>query len=146
MQLRQVLRIERKPLEQWTQWNQRSLRQARACLAARPSHRWSSVALSQVWKLWGHTARHEQGGGLIMGWRNQEWWRVEQSKPNGLRHPHRFNAMLETEKMIEKIARPWRDEAQNRNRWQKLESAFVQRFDPPWSSWKQGSLENLAPN
>ena len=146
MRIRQMLNIRRKPLERWAQWNQRSLRQARACLATRPTHRWSTIALTQVWKLWGHTARHSQHTGLMMGWRNQEWWRVEQSKPTGLRHPARFNAMLETEKMLEKVARPWREAAQNRDTWKHMESTFVKRFDPPWSSGKQASLDNLAPN
>ena len=146
MQIRQMLNIKRKRLEQWVQWNQRSLRQARVCLAARPAHRWSTMALTQVWKLWGHTARHDQQTGGMLGWRSQEWWRVEQSKPNGLRHPARFNAMLETEKMLEKITMPWRAAAQNRETWKQLEPAFVRRFDPPWSSGKQASLDNLAPN
>ena len=146
MQLRQVLAIKRKPLEQWVQWNQRSLRQARACLAMRPAHRWSTMALTQVWKLWGHTARHAQHTGLMLSWRNQEWWRVEQGKGDGLRHPHRFSAMMETEKMVEKIVKPWPTEAQDREKWKNLEAEFARRFDPPWSSGKQPSLENLAPN
>ena len=146
MQLRQMLHAKRRPLEQWADWNRRSLRQARACLAARPMHRWSTIALAQVWKLWGHTARHEQHTGLMLGWRSQEWWRAEQSKTHGLRHPHRFNAMLETEKMVEKVAKPWRQHARNREAWKQMEQSFVQRFDPPWSSGKQPSLENLAPN
>ena len=82
----------------------------------------------------------------MLGWRNQEWWRVEQGKTKGLRHPSRFNAMLETEKMLEKIVVPWKTAAQDRAKWKELETAFVQRFDPPWSSGKQASLDNLAPN
>ena len=142
----QMLHTKRRPLEQWADWNRRSLRQARACLATRPLRRWSTIALTQVWKLWGHTARREQHTGLMLGWRNQEWWRAEQSNAHGLRHPHRFNAMLETEKMVEKVAKPWRQQAQNRDTWKQMERSFAQRFDPPWSSSKQPSLENLAPN
>ena len=94
----------------------------------------------------GHTARNNRDTGLTLGWRNQEWWRAEKSKPHGLRHPARFNAMLETEKLLEKTAPQWRKTAQDRSRWKELEPAFVRRFDPPWSSGKQTSLSNLAPN
>ena len=143
MQLRQVFGIRRRTLEKW---NQRSLRQARVHLAARPSHRWSTVALTQVWRLWGHTARHGRDTGLMLGWRNQEWWRAEQSKARGLRHPSRFNAMLETEKLLEKVVTPWKPAALDRQRWKQLEPTFVKNSDPPWSSGKQTSLDNLAPN
>ena len=72
-------------------------------------------------------------------------WRAEQSKTDALRHPSRFNAMLETERMLERICKPWQQAARGRDTWKKLESEFVRRFDPPWSSGKQPSLENLAP-
>ena len=146
MQLRQIFGIKRRSLEPWAQWNQRSLRQARVYLASRPTHRWSTMALTQVWRLWGHTARHERDTGLMLEWRNQTWWRAEQSKANGLRHPGRFNAMMETEKLLEKIVMPWKTAAQDRQQWKHLESTFVQKFDPPWSSGRQASLDNLAPN
>ena len=146
IQLRQVFCVKRRTLEPWDQWHQRSLRQARVYLASRPTHRWSSIALAQVWRLWGHTARNDRDTGLMLGWRNQEWWRAEQSKPQGLRHPSRFNAMLETEKLIEKIGSQWREAAQNREKWKELEQSFVRKYDPPWSSGKQASIDNLAPN
>ena len=146
MQLRQVFRIKRRTLEPWSTWNQRSLRQARVHLAARPSHRWSTIMLTQVWRLWGHTARHDQDTGLMLGWRNQEWWRAEQSKTHGLRHPSRFNAMLETEKLVERVITPWKPAALDRQQWKHLETVFVKNSDPPWSSGKQTSLDNLAPN
>ena len=145
-QLRRVFNITRRALEPWAQWNQRSLRQARMLLASRPDHRWSTIALTQVWRLWGHTTRQDRDTGLMLGWRNQEWWRAEQSKTNGLRHPFRFHAMLETEKLLEKVIVPWRQAAQDRVRWKELEPTFVQKFAPPWSSGKQASLDNLAPN
>ena len=145
-QLRQLLQIKRKTLEPWDQWNQRSLRQARQHLAARPTHRWSTIALTQVWRLWGHTARNDRDTGLMLGWRNQEWWRAEQQKSDGLRHPSRFNAMLETEKLLEKIVTPWKTAAQDRNKWTDMEPIFVRKFDLAWTSGKQPSLANLAPN
>ena len=73
VQLRQVFRIKRRALEPWDQWHQRSLRQARVYLASRPTHRWSAIALTQVWRLWGHTARNNRDTGLMLGWRNQEY-------------------------------------------------------------------------
>ena len=135
MQLRQVLSIKRRALEPWAQWNQRSLRQARQHLEARPTHRWSTMALTYVWRLWGHTARNDRGTGLMLGWRNQAWWRAEQQKAHGLRHPGRFNAMLETEKLLEKIVAPWRATAQDRDKWKHLEQAFVKRYDPG-TTWR----------
>ena len=64
IQLRQVFRTKRRTLEPWDQWRQRSLRQARVYLATRPTHRWSTMALTQVWRLWGHAARNNRDTGL----------------------------------------------------------------------------------
>ena len=70
MQLRQVLAIKRKPLEQWAQWNQRSLRQARVCLAKRPAHRWSTMALTTAYRV---DARVAQSGMVASRTRKSRW-------------------------------------------------------------------------
>ena len=71
---------------------------------------------------------------------------AQQSQPNGMRHPKRFNAMLSAEKLLNKVAGPWRETAQRRIEWKRLEEAFVKRFDVQWASGKQSSLANLVPN
>ena len=141
LQLRQMLGVKRRPTEDWV-----SLRYTRGVLAQRQDLRWSSVILKLVWRLHGHLARHQDDATSLMQWRNLAWWKKEQQNPKGLRHPHRYNAMLETERMLDAIAHPWHITAQNRNRWATLEEAFVKKFDVAWATGRQTSLENLAPN
>ena len=106
LQLRRMLGVKRRPTEEWLHWNQRSLRYTRVILARRPELRWSSVILKQVWRLHGHLARHQDDATALMQWRNLAWWKQEQRSATGLRHPHRYNAMLETERMLESLAHP----------------------------------------
>ena len=145
MQLRQALGIPRRALESWVDWNQRSLRFARLVLAQKPELRFSSEMLKLIWRLYGHMARHEDDSTALLRWRDHAWWEGQQADPQGARHPKRFNAMLNTERLLSQIARPWRQTAQNRVEWSRLEAAFIRRFDVPWATGKQTSLENLAP-
>ena len=90
-------------------------------------------------------ARHPDDSAALLGWRDIRWWEEQQADLRGLRHPKRFNAMLSTERLLNQIAKPWQQVAQRRVEWAHLEEAF-KRFDVPWASGKQTSLENLAPN
>ena len=106
MQLRQALGIPRRPLESWVDWNQRSLRFARLVLAQKLELRCSSEMLKLIWRLYGHMARHEDDSTALLRWRDHAWWEGQQADPQGARHPKRFNAMLNTERLLNQIARP----------------------------------------
>ena len=146
LQLRQMLRVKRKATEGWVEWNQRSLRCTRGILAKYSEFRWSSIILKFVWRLHGHIIRHQDDATSLIQWRNLAWWKREQQASTGMRHPHRYNAMLETERLLETIARPWQETARNRSKWASLEQEFISKFDVAWATGRQTSLENLAPN
>ena len=145
-QLRQMIGVKRKAAEEWVEWNQRSLRHSRGVLARHLEFRWSSIILKSVWRLHGHIIRHQDDATALIQWRNLAWWKQEQRSNNGMRHPHRYNAMLETERLLDTIAHPWQSTAQNRSKWASLEQGFIRRFDVAWATGRQTSLENLAPN
>ena len=42
--------------------------------------------------------------------------------------------------MVERIAKPWSEEAQNHTKWKQMEGTFVQRFDP-----RRGAAANNPP-
>ena len=101
-----------------------------------------------IWGLWGHVARAEQATLDMLQWRGMRWWRQQQAMPEGAgaRHARRFNSSLDTERHIVTIAGAhWEQAAADRILWNSLEDRFIQAFDPPWSSGKQGQLQNLAP-
>ena len=91
-----------------------ALRQSRA---QKPELRFSSEMLKLIWRLYGHMARHEGDSTALLRWRDQAWWEAQQADPQGARRPERFNAMLNTERLLNQIARPWRQTAQNCVEW-----------------------------
>ena len=99
--------------------------------------------LKLVWRLHGHIARHADDSAALLGWRGQTWWEAQQADPHGPRHPQRFNAMLNTERLLNKISRPWQQTAQGRHEWSQLEATFVKHFDVGVPAGKQMSLTNL---
>ncbi|CAE7939467.1 unnamed protein product [Symbiodinium sp. KB8] len=147
-QVRAMLGGARAPGEAWTDWNTRTLRMARVHLHKNHQDRWSTHVLRMIWGLWGHVARAEQATLDMLQWRGMRWWRQQQAMPEGAgaRHARRFNSSLDTERHIVTIAGAhWEQAAADRILWNSLEDRFIQAFDPPWSSGKQGQLQNLAP-
>ena len=147
-QVRTMVGGARAPGEAWTEWNTRTLRMARVHLHKNKQDRWSTHVLRMIWGLWGHVARAEQATLDMLQWRGMRWWRQQQAMPQGVgaRHASRFNSSLDTERHIVTIAgAEWEQAAADRIKWNSLEDKFIQAFDPPWSSGKQGQLQNLAP-
>ena len=126
--------------ESWAEWNQRSLRLTRTILAQKRHHSQDGLAPARA------MARRPDDRAALLGWRDQAWWEEQQADPRGPRHLKRFNAMLNTDRLLNQLTKPWQLTAQNRIEWSRLEAVFIKRFDVPWSSGKQDSLENLAPN
>ena len=109
--------------------------------------RWSTHALERIWQLHGHVARQTGATNATLAWRGQEWWRMQQQRPRGVRRPKRFNPNMDTQRQIAGVAGDqWMLLAQDRTAWQNLQGAFVQKFDPKWATGRQPSLQNLAPN
>ena len=129
-----MLGIKRKALESWVEWNTRSLRYIRTVLARQPELRWSGVMLKMVWRLHGYMIRRQDDSTALLHWRNLAWWQQEQQCKQCLRHPRRYNAMLETERMLNAVAAPWQETAQARHKWSELEAAFLKRFDVGWAT------------
>ncbi|CAE6973291.1 unnamed protein product [Symbiodinium sp. CCMP2592] len=147
--IRTMMGDHRQPGETWVEWNTRSLRRARVQLHQSGEPRWSTFLLAQTWGLYGHMARSTQGGAEMLQWKNLKWWRQQQHIPpswGGIRHGHRFNSDADPERQIVAIGGlDWMQVAQNRQAWQDLTQTFVERFDVPWATGKQGSIGNIAP-
>ena len=62
--VREIIGRKRKPQEEWTSWNQRSLSEARLVVHRNKAcgGRWSTFILRVRWQLLGHVARHPNGG------------------------------------------------------------------------------------
>ena len=149
-QLQQVQRMighARKRNETWATWHQRTMRHARMVMHKEGVKRWSTHALERIWQLHGHVARQMGATNATLSWRGQEWWRMQQQRPRGVRRPKRFNPHMSTQRQIASVAGDqWLTVAQDRTAWQNLQGAFLNKFDPQWSTGRQPSLQNLAPN
>ena len=151
-QLQQICRMMhpgRRPGETWGEWNLRTLRGGRSCTAAE-----QSFALEHL-----STAAHVgavRGHGQVQAWgagravvAQPLWWEGEKTKPKKQRvtHVHRYNAFVDPERQLVHVAAlEWMQVAQDRQRWASLAAAFVQQYDVPWATGKQGSIQNLSPN
>ncbi|CAE7690154.1 pol [Symbiodinium sp. CCMP2592] len=148
--LRRMLHIERRPTEQWADWHIRSLRLARLHLQRGGWNRWSTYILQQIWSLWGHMARGGAEVNAMVQWKNLAFWRKEQRKPRSSRvnHAARFNPEADVERALESMGGTrWGEAAQDRAHWQSLSTTFVERYDVPWATGKQTSIQdNLTPN
>ena len=86
----------------------------------------------------------------MIQWKDLRFWRAEQQKPSSVRvrHAGRFNPAGDVERAIEAVAgTAWGEVAQHRQTWQALQQQFVERFDVPWATGRQGSIQdNLHPN
>ena len=68
--LRKAIGGQRRPGEEWVEWNKRTLRVARLHLMRKAGGgRWSTFVLSSIWKLHGHVARREGPLKEILQWR-----------------------------------------------------------------------------
>ena len=143
-QIRTMLGLKRQPTEEWATWNKRSLRRCRSALFHSGGTRWSSFVLSQIWTAIGHIPRWP--GDLPLA-QLIAWWDEQRDAGVRIKHAARFNAFMDIDRQLSDTAgKQWADTARDRIAWANLESKFVAMYDVPWSSGKQDSLANLAPN
>ena len=90
--LRKAIGGQRRPGEEWVEWNQRTLRLARLHLMRKAGGvRWSTFVLSSIWKLHGHVARREGPLKEIQQWRCVGMvGEKQQQLRGGARHARRF--------------------------------------------------------
>ena len=117
---------------------------------AKQIERWSSYILKRIWSLWGHMARGGAEVNSMVTWKNMQFWRAQQQLPRKQRvtHASRFNPEADVERAIEAVAGThWGDVAQDRQKWQELSLVFLEKFDVPWPTGKQLTLQdNLLPH
>ena len=84
----------------------------------------------------------------MLAWKDLAWWELEKSKPRRERHTHvKFNPLADPERQVVAVAGlGWKERAGDFQSWGALGGQFVERFDVPWATGKQGSLANLTPN
>ena len=98
---------------------------------------------------------HGQGGeevNSMVEWKNMQFWRQQQQLPRKqfVTHASGFNPEADVERAIETIAGTnWGEAevAQDRGRWQDLSAVSVERYDVPWATGKQLTIQDkLLPN
>ena len=142
-----MLGLKRQPTEEWATWNKRSLRRCRLALFHSGGIRWSSFVLSQIWTAIGHICRGDPVGSQIFCWRSLAWWEDQKQAGVPIKHASRFNAFMDIDRQLSHTAgKAWAELAHDRSAWANLEDTFISKYDVPWSSGKQSSLTNLAPN
>ena len=135
--------LRRKQGEPFVEYEMRSLRVSRARLHLHQQERFSTFVLRQVWRLYGHVARQNSRAKQLLRWRGPCWWKAEQQKRGGRRHPGRFNAGREVQNDINAFLEvdDWMEAAQDRKAWKLRERAWVKSQDLPWASNAQAALE-----
>ena len=140
---------KRRTGETWVDYRQRSFRLARACIFNNQAPRWGTLALKAFWQYTGHRVRSADGpfptvASLLTNFRPLAWWTHEQSRPDGRRHRRHFPFLMGVEREIAAIAtEQWREKARDRTLWMSLEEQWVVKYEVPWSSNRQASLQDL---
>ena len=126
----------------------RSFRSSRWAIQRFIGIRWSTCWLQRDWDYAGHRARSSTWippppSGVLDGYRDLQWWRGEQGKPGGKRHPSRFfPRLMGDERALDQAAGgPWREIAKDRHAWSSRRAVWVAQQDLPWSSHTQLAIE-----
>ncbi|CAE7220435.1 unnamed protein product, partial [Symbiodinium sp. CCMP2456] len=153
MQLEMVARmsgIRRKPAEGWLDFRLRGLRAARQILANVGAERWSTQWLRRHWQYRGHVARSAEreeppASAIIDGFRTLPWWRAQQARRDGARHPAAFYPHMSNEEIrLNRAAgvAHWRSLAMLPADWKKREPVWIQQNDIAWCTGRQLALAN----
>ena len=148
-----IMKVAKKPTEDWIQFRERAYRGARAVIHRYSRKRWSTLWLERWWLFAGHRTRCNMhtttnAAAVIDSFRTRTWWREEQNKPaTGLRHPgHIYPRLMNMERDMDKTSGgPWREKAYDRQGWKNLLTAWIAQKDLPWASGRQASLVDQAP-
>ncbi|CAE7875610.1 unnamed protein product [Symbiodinium necroappetens] len=154
LHIRDMAGLRRGGTESWVSWNQRTLRRTRLLLFKHgvtkqhpAASRWSTFILQQIWGLLGHMCRGDPVGGKILRWRCLAWWNAHRPPHGNVTHASRFNAFMDIDRQVTSVAgENWHLVAMNREQWAYLSKQWVEKYDVPWATGKQTSIENLTPH
>ncbi|CAE7414124.1 unnamed protein product [Symbiodinium sp. CCMP2456] len=91
--------------------------------------------------------RGDPVGGKILRWRSLAWWNAHRPPHGNVTHASRFNAFMDIDRQVTSIAgENWHLVAMNREQWAYLSKRWVEKYDVPWATGKQTSIENLTPH
>ncbi|OLP85852.1 hypothetical protein AK812_SmicGene33107 [Symbiodinium microadriaticum] len=142
-----MLGLKRQPTEEWATWNKRSLRRCRLALFHSGERDGPALSCPKFGPPSAISAGGDPIGREIFCWRSLAWWEEQKAAGVRIKHATRFNAFMDIDRQLSDTAgKAWADLARDRIAWASLESSFIAKYDVPWSSGKQDSLTNLAPN
>ena len=148
--VRKMMGISRGREELWLDWEQRSMRQARAEIWRFAGQRWGDACAKSFWTYTGHRVREgakpsASVAGLLSMYRGIQWWRGEQASVVGARHPRHFPQLMNGERCISEVvgAGEWRLVALNRSQWSTFLPQWLKAVAVPWCSGRQSSLPSL---
>ena len=142
-----MMGTKRRPNEEWLAFHLRSLRTARSMAHRYMKERWSTTWLRRFWGYAGHRSRaaglpFPPASSIVDSYRTKMWWNAQQEDPQGIRHPGRFYPKFHNMEgvMDEVCSMPWRQAAEDRTGWKRLEDRWIERMDVPWASGNQSML------
>ena len=148
--VRQMMGIRRGNGELWLDWEQRSMRLARAEIWRFAGQRWGEDFVAAYWTYVGHRVReglkHDGSvAGALTNFRGLRWWRREQDSINGARHPRHYPQLMNAERCISEAVgtEDWRVIAANRSQWSSFLPQWLRVMYVPWTSGRQSSLPDM---
>ena len=138
---------KRRPDEGYVDFQMRSQRMARVIVHNSQRDRWGTVQLRLCWRFWGHVLRAAQHStpscsGIMVAFRDLDWWTNEQSITSGQRHGRRhYPRIMNQQRELIRVAGPkWKEVANDRATWNSLEKKWIQFRDVEWASGRQLQL------
>ena len=140
--------FRRRTEETWIEFRTRSLRGARSLMHSQGVERWSTLWLQRYWSYKGHIARaldriKPPASAYMDAYRTLAWWRDQQARPDGIKHPGRFFAhRTHEEEALNRASGSgeWRTIAKDPRTWQDLQKTWISNMDLAWSSGRQIAL------
>ena len=146
LQLEMVISMakwKRRPDEGHVDFQIRTQRMSRAIVHGTERDRGGTVQLGLCWRYWGHVLRAAQQqtptcSGIMLAFRDLEWWTNEQALASGQRHGRRhYPRIMNQQRDVIRVAGPdWKRVACNRATWSSLEKKLQIR-DIDWASGRQ---------
>ena len=147
--VRKMMGSKRRSGELWIDFEQRSLRSARLMIFQHAGERWGDEFVKAYWTYTGHRVREgvKQGSsaaGRLSWHRGLDWWRQEQERGCGSRHPRHFPKLMNEERCICDVVGTcqWRVLACNRQQWSSFLQSWLQTMRVPWASGRQSAVMN----
>ena len=138
---------KRRSDEGFVDYQVRTQRMARAVIYSTERDRWGAVQLRLCWRYWGHVLRASQQptltcSGIMVAFRDLEWWANGQLLTSGERHGRRhYPRIMNQQRDIVRVAGPdWKRVSLNRATWSSLEKKWLQVRDVEWASGRQLQL------